>query len=94
MRCCCCGKSKQDKYGDDKPKRVLGCPDLTLLSLSLIVGTVGIFVMPGLALKIAGPGAVRCMAVRFTKLKNIVTAFEFTEDVTFEICVYNISQAK
>ena len=59
MRWCCCGKSEKDDQ-DDKLQRVLGCPELTLLSVAMTLGTAGVFVMPGIAVKVAGPGAVRC----------------------------------
>ena len=58
---CCCGATKQDEHNnDDKLQRVLDCPELTLLSVAMTLGTAAVFAMPGLALKAAGPGAVRC----------------------------------
>ena len=60
MYYCCCGGSQKDKHDREKLKRVLGCPELTLLSVSMTLGTAGVFAMPGMAVHVAGPGAVRC----------------------------------
>ena len=75
---CCCGAAKQDEHDDDKLQRVLGCPELTLLSVAMILGTAGVFAMPGLAVKVAGPGAVRCRVMQVWGKIFLLGTFEFT----------------
>ena len=86
MRWCCCAKSKEDE-NDDKLQRVLGCPELTLLSVAMTLGTAGVFVIPGLAVEKAGPGVVRCRGWADLRVQHSIVNFESTNDVIFALCL-------